>query len=121
MVKPWQDRHDDQYDDLAGLSGATPDWPARATATVVQYVDTVRSRTTGPALRVSRRVVYFTAIGLIAVVALPMIMILLVRLAVAATAYVPSVDEGESWLAYMILGVLFLMAGLLLWRKKEPA
>lgn len=122
MVKTWQDRQDDRHDDLARSAGAAaPDWPARATATVVGYVDTVRSRATGPAIRVSRRVVYFTAIALIGLVALPLVLILLVRVAVAATAYVPSVEAGESWLAYLILGVLFLMAGLVLWRKKEPA
>ena len=95
------------------------DWPARASATVVQYVGTVRDKTTGPALVASRNVVYFVAIGLIAFVAAILALLLLVRILVSVTAYLPFVEAGESWLAYLILGVIFLASGLLLWRKKE--
>lgn len=95
------------------------DWPAKASATVVQYVGTVRDKTTGPALRLSRNLVYFAAMGMIASVVLILALVMLVRLLVSATAYVPSVEEGETWLAYLILGVVFIGAGMFLWRKKE--
>ncbi|MDH3682581.1 MAG: phage holin family protein [Acidimicrobiia bacterium] len=96
------------------------DWPARASATVVQYVGTVRDKTTGPALEASRNVVYAVAMGLIAFVVAILTLVLLFRMLVAATAYLPSVEEGESWLAFLIVGALFLIGGLVLWRKKEP-
>ena len=95
------------------------DWPARASSTVVQYVGTVRDKTTGPALRLSRNLVYFAAMGMIATVVLILTLVMLVRLLVSATAYVPSVEAGEAWLAYLILGFLFIVSGMLLWRKKE--
>ena len=107
---------DRAVDDIAGSGD---DWPARVTATVVQYVGTVRDKTTGPALVASRMVVYSLAMALIGLVALFVLLILLVRVLVAATAYVPGVDPGQSWLAYLVLGVVFLGGGLLLWRKKE--
>ncbi len=95
------------------------DWPAKATETVVGYVDTVRSKTTGPAMVASRAAVYFLAIGLIAVVAAFVLLILLVRLLVALTDLIPGMREGEPWLAYLILGGIFWAVGLLLWRKRR--
>jgi len=33
--------------------------------------------------------------------------------------YYHGVDNGESWLAYLVLGGIFIVVGLFLWRKKE--
>lgn len=99
---------------------ADDDWPAKASATIVQYVGTVRDKTTGPALVASRYAVYAMALGLIAMVLLVLIMVMLVRLLVTATALLPFVDDGETWLAYYVMAVLFVIGGALLWRKKEP-
>ena len=100
--------------------GGIDDWPAKASATVVQYVGTVREKTTGPALVASRNVVYFAAMGLIALVLLVLVLVLVVRVLVTATGYAPFVEQGETWLAYLILGGLLLLGGIVLWRKKEP-
>ena len=100
-------------------SGGDDDWPARAAATITQYVGTVRDKTTGPALTASRTIVYALAMALIAFVLLILLLILAVRILVSVTAYVPFVDAGESWLAYFILGAVFLVPGMVLWRKKE--
>lgn len=110
---PLVSRHDTPTND-------TDDWPARASATVVQYVGTVRDKTTGPALAASRNIVYAVAAALIGVVIAIVGLVLLVRSLVAATAYFPFVEEGETWLAYLSVGAIFLIGGLLLWRKKEP-
>ncbi|MGI9613486.1 MAG: hypothetical protein ACR2QO_11285 [Acidimicrobiales bacterium] len=95
------------------------DWPARASATVVQYVGTVRDKTTGPAMVASRSVVYYAAMGLIGVVAAILLLLLSVRILVSVTAYAPFVEAGESWLAFLILGFVFLLAGMIMWRMKE--
>jgi hypothetical protein len=95
------------------------DWPARVTATVVRYVGTVRAKTTGPALAAARWVVYLAAISLIAMVVAILGLVLVVRVLVTATGYVPGVEPGETWLAYLILGGIFMLAGVFLWRKKE--
>ena len=101
------------------LGNNAEDWPAKASSTVVGYVGTVRDKTTGPALTASRNVVYLLAIGLIAFVMLIIALVLLVRVLVVATGYAPFVEPGETWLAYLILGGLFLLVGMFLWRKKE--
>ncbi len=95
------------------------DWATKASETVVSYVGTVRDKTTGPALVASRYAVYALAMGLIAVVLLILTLVLLVRLLVVSTGTLPFVEPGETWLAYYILGVVFVLAGALLWRKKE--
>ena len=97
------------------------DWPSRASATVVHYVGTVRDRTTGPALVASRYAVYVLAMALIGMVLAVLLLLLLVRLLVSATGELPFVDQGETWLAYYILGAIFVLAGAVLWRKKEAS
>lgn len=97
----------------------TDDWAARASATVVSYVGTVREKTTGPALVASRYAVYVSAMVLIALVALVLLIVLLMRLLVVATGLFPFVDAGETWLAYYILGALFVLGGAVMWWKKE--
>jgi hypothetical protein len=102
---------------------ATPDgsddWPAKATQSLVGYVDTVRSATTGKALVASRAIVYFLAIALIGFVVFVLVLVLLVRLLVSITALLPFIDSGEVWLAYLITGSLFLFSGMFAWTKKD--
>lgn len=95
------------------------DWPSKASATVVHYVGTVRERTTGPALVASRYAVYALAMALIGVVLAVLLLLLLIRLLVSATGELPFVDQGEAWLAYYILGAVFVIGGALMWGKKE--
>ncbi len=96
---------------------SSEDWPARATATAVGYVDRVRDLTTGRALSVSRLVVYGLAMLLAGSLLVMLLLIALIRLVVWLTDFVPGVESGETWLAYYILGTVFFVAGLLLWRK----
>lgn len=95
------------------------DWATKASDTVVTYVGQVRDKTTGPALVASRYAVYALALALIAFVLLILMIVALVRLLVTATGYLAFVEPGETWLAYYILGGIFLLAGMILWRKKE--
>lgn len=98
---------------------SSDDWAAKATTTVVGYVDTVREKSTGPALVVSRYAVYGLVIALLAVVLAILLLIFLVRSMVALTAWImPFIDDGEVWLAYLVLGAIFTAGGMLLWRGK---
>ena len=95
------------------------DWAARATSTVVGYVDRVRGATTGKALVASRAAVYFLAAGLIGIIVAILFLIMVVRLLVALTSLLPFVDSGEVWLAYLTIGLVFIVAGRSLWKKKD--
>lgn len=105
-------------EDLTSSSAATEDWPARLTQTLVGYVDIVRSKTTGNILDKSRLLVYALAAALIGLVAVFIFFILLVRLVVSLTELLPVIDEGETWGAYLFLGLVFSLLGALLWRRK---
>ena len=107
-------------DPLTTSAEADDDWPTKASATIVQYVGTVRDKTTGPALVASRYAVYLLAMALIGMMLLVMLLVLLVRLLVTATALLPFVNDGETWVAYYILAFFFIAGGAVLWRKKEP-
>lgn len=107
-------------DPLTTQQEASDDWPSKASATIVQYVGTVRDKTTGPALVASRYAVYVIAMVLIAMVLAVLILVLVVRLLVTATALLPFVEDGETWMAYYLLGAVFVFGGAILWRKKEP-
>jgi hypothetical protein len=96
------------------------DWASKASNMVVGYVDTVRAKTTGPALVASRYAVYMVAAALIGIIVLIIGFILLLRLLIAATSELSFIDDGEPWLAYLIVGGLLVAIGGLLWKLKEP-
>ena len=93
-----------------GVPGLPPDWPAQATSKVVGVVDTVRAKTSGPAIKVSRMVVYGLVAGLLGLLALPLVVIGLVR---GITELVDNV-----WITYLILGALFNLIGVFFWSRR---
>lgn len=85
------------------------DWPAQATDNVVRLVDTVRSKTTGPAITAGRAVVYGLFAAVLGVAALVLVSVVAIR--------VVNLLPGDVWVAHLIVGALFTLAGLFLWRK----
>lgn len=100
---------------------ASEDWSARATSTIVGYVDTIRNATTGKALLASRLAPYGVAAALVAMVVLILLLILVFRFLVIVTGYWDYVGTGGVWLAYLILGLVFMTAGGVLWKKRSSA
>jgi hypothetical protein len=87
------------------------DWADQAADAVVSVVDAVRDKTTGPVLTVARAIVY-GIIGLFAaLVALVLVTVALVRF---TDVYLP----GEVWAAHLLIGAIFIVGGLLVWRKR---
>jgi hypothetical protein len=76
-------------------------------------VDAVRDRTTGPALRVARTVVF----GLLAVIAGGAA---LVWLTIGVVRLGEKVLLGKVWLVYTVLGVLLCLVGAWLWTRRLP-
>jgi hypothetical protein len=90
------------------------DWPAQAADAIEKAVGNIRDKTTGPALTASRAVVYGTLAGIVGVAALVILIVALVRF---IDAYLP----GEVWSTYLLLGVVFTVAGALAWaRRRAP-
>jgi hypothetical protein len=94
------------------------DLAAQAADTIERVVGTVRDKTTGPALTAARAVVYGMFAALVGTACVVVLVIALIRL---IDSYLPDAVFGEDhvWAAYLILGVLFVIAGAVLWLRRH--
>jgi hypothetical protein len=87
------------------------DWAVQVVDTLESVVHAIKSKTTDPALRLVRTVVYgVMGIGL----AIATLLLLTIGSVRVLDAYLP---QGV-WLAYLIIGGIFLVAGLFVWSKR---
>lgn len=93
---------------------AEGDWPAQAAEALERLVNTVKNKTTKPALTVARFLVYGTLAGILGIAALVLLSAGLVRL---LDVYLP----GNVWKAHLITGGLFTLAGFGLWTKRRAS
>lgn len=93
------------------IPGLPEDWDQKLVARLVDTVDTVRVKSSGPAIGVARALVFGLLGAFLATIAAIIFLIGLVRL---LNIVIP---EGV-WLVYIILGALFSGLGLLLWSKR---
>jgi hypothetical protein len=95
----------------AGIPGLPPDWPEQTTTKIVDLIDTVRVKTSGPAIGVARTVVY----GLIILLLVPVALVLLVA---ASVRGLDVLFPGSVGSIYLVLGALFAVAGLFCWSRR---
>lgn len=91
----------------------TGQWPAHAADLVVEVVAAVRDKTATPVLTIARGVVYGTAIVFLAVTAVVLLLVALVRF---IDVYLP----GDVWSAYLLLGSVLTIGGLIMWTQRYP-
>ena len=95
-----------------GLDG---DWPARAADVIVNVVGLVRDNTTGRITTIARGLVF----GLFAAVIGTAVFVLLI---IASIRLLDEALPSGVWLAYLVLGVVVVIAGALVFRKRnQPA
>lgn len=101
------------------IADAADDWPVQATDAIVGLVDTVRDRTTGPALAAARAVVlgvvvaaFVTVIGVLALIGS-------VRAGNELLDWAGLSRETAVWVTDAAIGGLLLLVGLLLWRRRR--
>jgi hypothetical protein len=95
-----------------GSGGGGGDWASDIADRLEALVTTVRSQTTDRLVSIARLVVFGVLAGIMAVMALVLLVIAAVR----------ALDEAipqEIWLTYLLLGAIFTGAGLFLWSKKD--
>ena len=98
----------------SGQAAAAPaDWADQVTDLIVDTVDKVRERTTGPVLEISKGIVH-------AFVALLILTPLLVLFFAGAVRLLNWAIPGDVWIAYAIMGVLLLLLGAFLWSRRAP-
>ena len=102
-------------DTSAGSAASTPatepDWTDQVTDLIVDSVDKVRDRTTGPILDYSRISVH----ALVALLLMGPIGVLFLVGAVRLLTWA----VGEAWIAYAILGTIFVLVGVVLWSRRS--
>lgn len=88
----------------------SPDWTVQVADTVESVVGSVRDKTAVPLETIARALVYGIVLGTMGVTALVLTTIIAIRLLSLVL---------EVWAAYAILGGLFTLLGLFLWRKRR--
>ena len=91
-----------------------PDLVDRALGGLDHLLDLVHDRVLRPILIAGRAVAFGLVIVLASVVLLCVLVIGLVRL---LNVYL---FAGHEWATYAVLGALFLLAGVLIWRRRRP-
>jgi hypothetical protein len=104
-------------DALRSTEVDTSDWPAQVADTIERLVGRVRDLTTGRAITAARAIVYGTFALLVGLAVAVLVTIALVRL---LDAYLPSdvVGEEHTWVAHLLVGAVFTIAGMALWSRR---
>lgn len=93
------------------------DWPAQATNAIVDLVDQVRAKTTGPAITAARAVVFGLIVAVLGVVVLVLAIIFAVRL---TTEVLELVWDGAGvWLTYLIYGIVLVAVGAIVFSRRH--
>ena len=98
--------------DVHPSPSSEPDWTDQVTDLVVDLVDSVRDKTTGPVLKVARGAVYGT-VALIVVILLAIVGLAFLGRAIA-------IIPVAEWISYAGVGILFNLGGFFLWSKRVP-
>lgn len=91
-----------------------PDWTDQVTDLIVDTVDKVRDRTTGPVLDISHSSVH-------AVVAMILMVPIGILLVAGIIRLLNWAVPGDVWIVYAGLGTIFALVGVVLWSKRTPS
>jgi hypothetical protein len=87
------------------------DWPRQAATFVEQTVGKVRDKSTVPAIKVARAVVFGTVAALCGIT-------IAVLAAVGFVRFVDVYLPGNVWRAHLVVGIVFVLIGAVLWRLR---
>jgi hypothetical protein len=107
-------------DDLARTDETKPastgeDWAATTADAIERAVQSVRAKTADPLERVVRLVVYGLLAAIVGIAIAVLVAVVALR---GLVILIDVVWQPEVWLAYLILGGIFVVTGLLVWRRR---
>jgi hypothetical protein len=101
-------------DDPKGAGGGE-DWAAATADAIERAVQSVRAKTADPLERVVRLLVYGLLAGIVGIAIAVLLAVAAVR---GLVELIDVVWQREVWLAHLIIGGIFVIAGLLVWRRR---
>ena len=104
---------------LAAMSQQAPsgDWVSQVVGLIDRFVGSLNSKATRPLIKIVRGLVYGVIAACLGVMALILLAIAAVRGLVQLTGAVFS--HEQAWLAEVVVGAVFLLAGFLLLSKRH--
>ena len=93
------------------------DWAAATADAIERAVQSVRAKTADPLERVVRLVVYGLLAGIVGIAVAVLLTVAAFR---GLVELLDLVWQPEVWLAYVILGGIFVIVGLLVWTRRSP-
>jgi hypothetical protein len=106
---------DDKAPFTPAYTALVGDWPTKATDAVDTLVTLLRDKTVRPATLVARAIIFGIIIFAAAVTVVTLLSITLIRL---LTVYV---FNGRVWAADLLVGVLFVVVGIVAWSQRNTA
>jgi hypothetical protein len=103
--------------DDGGAKAGDHDWTVDVTDRIESVVSTVRDRTTVPATKAARAVVFGSVAGVLGVLALCLIVVAGVRVLDVYLPFHPA--SRRVWVVDVGAAAIFLGAGAFLWRKRK--
>jgi hypothetical protein len=103
--------------ELVPPAPSTSGWPSQAADTIVDLVDQVRAKTTGPAITAARALVFGLIVAVLAIVVGVLALVFLVRLTTEVLVLIW--DGAGVWLTYLIYGVVFTAVGVFVFGRRH--
>ena len=97
-----------------------PNWATETTDLVVSYIDLVRSKTTQNLVYAARGVVFGLIAVIVGVFALTIALVMLMR-GLQSLLELATTWERAVYLSYFIVGAVFSIAGVVLFKKRNTA
>ena len=93
---------------------ATSDWTIKAANTIDAVVGVVHDKAVVPVTTIARWLVYGLLAAIVGTMALVLTAIAVVRVLDVVTG------DGRVWIAHLVTGGIFTLAGLFAWSKRAP-
>ena len=110
---------DNSFSNKNADDGSSSSWESLATSKIVTGIDSVRTKTTGPAIHISRTLVYGLTMFLIGLISIPFLVIGTSRGFIEIfDNWVFTSRDTAVWFVYLLSGIIWSSVGLFIWNKR---
>lgn len=107
---------------MTGNPLTDPRWASDLADTLERWTGRLRAATTDHAVRLTRGLVFGVLVVIALATATPLAILVFVRLTQVVLSRVTRTDADTTvWLAYLVVGALFMVAGALMLRRRRPS